>query len=364
MKLISTRNNLRNAFQTAERFTGKNMSLPILSHIFFEAGENKARCVATNLEMGVEFTVPCKVVKSGSLTLPAKLVNTVIQSLDEETITMEVKDSILSIRTDSSTFSIQGIAPNDFPTLPKIKKEAEFSFVPGELKRALIQVVPALATSDFKPELTGVFVKKDAKKLTLAATDSFRLAEKTLALPSSPEGVSMIIPGRACHELLRIIPDGIEAGTILYGENQMVCEFPNTLILARLIDGAYPDYETIIPKTFETALAAGREEFVRKIKAASAVASKLNDISICFSPGETYIEATNAEVGKSRIQLGAKVKGKEGKVSFNFRYLLDGLEALGGEEVMLSLGGDQLPALLSDPSDPSFRYILMPIRSV
>ena len=364
MKIVCTKNNLREAFQLAERFTGKNFTLPVLANIFFAADGNKVRCVATNLEMGVEVSIPGKVVKAGSITVPGRVINTLIQSIDEDTVVIEEKDASLTIKTDSSNFTLQGIDPKDFPMLPKIKKEHEFSVSSGGLRKALGQVLPASAVSDFKPELSGIFVKREGKTMTLAATDSFRLAEKTLTLPSAAEDISFIIPGRTCQELLRTLPEGDEEVLVSEGENQVRFNFAGVHIVSRLVDGTYPDYAAIIPKEFAAHLSAGRDELIRKVKAASILSSKLNDIVVTSSEGESFVEAANAELGKSRIQLSAKTKGKESRVSFNFRYLLDGLEALSGEEAILSVNGDSSPALIRDPNDSSFRYVLMPIRSV
>lgn len=365
MKLVCTRNNIRDALQLAERFTGRNLTLPILGNILLEADDKKVRCVATNLEIGVEVLVPCKVIKEGSVTIPGKVINTLLSSIDDETITLEEKEHTLIVKTDSSHFSIQGIPPKDFPILPKAKKGREFSISSKELKTGIGQVVPAVAASDFRPELAGVFFKKDPKTLTLAATDSFRLAEKTINLsPLSGESYSFILPARTVQELLRTLPDTDEEVLIRESESQVFFESNGIYIVSRLIDGSYPDYAAIIPKEFAAHVSLGREEVVRKIKTASVLASKLNDIALNFSFDGSFVEAANAEVGKSKIFFTSKIKGKEARVSFNFRYLLDGLESLAGEELLISLNGDAGPALVRDPNNSSFQYVVMPIRNV
>lgn len=363
MKLICGQNQLKEAFQTAERFTGKNPTLPVLANIFFEASGKKARLVATNLEMGIEITVPCKVEKEGSATVPGKLVNSLIHSVDEDTVTLEENNSGLNLKTGTSRFSIRGMPAKDFPLLPKIKKEHEFTVGAMELRNGLSRVLPGVAVSDFKPELGGVFMKRDARSFVLAATDSFRLAEKVLPAQHSTDMTSFIVPGRTCQELLRTLPEEAGEVAIREGEGQIYFETGEMHIVSRLVDGTYPDYASIIPKEFESHLSAGKDELVKKIKAASVLSSKLNDIILNFSAKEAFVEAANSETGTSTIRISAKVKGRGGKVSFNFRYLLDGLEAVSGEEVLISFNGDAAPALISDPSDPSFRYVVMPIRN-
>jgi len=365
MKIICTKNNLRDAFQITERFTGKNLSLPIIGNVFFEADDKKIRCVATNLEMGVEVVVPGKVIKNGCVALPGRIINTLIQSLGEETVFIEEKDGAITIKTDTANFTLQGAPTKDFPLLPKIKKEHEFSVPASDFKNGLSQVLPAVSTSDFKPELSGVYFKRDTKTITIAATDSFRLAEKVFPFSSSGDAVSCIIPGKTCQELIRTLSE--ESGDnilVRIGESQITFDLSGIHIVSRLVDGTYPDYTSIIPKDFTTHFAVPREDLVRQVKAASILSSKLNDIVVSSSDGEMFIEAANSEVGKSRIRLLTKAKGKDMRVSFNFRYLADGLEAADGAEVLISLNSDTSPAVVCSPQDQTFRYILMPIRNV
>lgn len=364
MKIISTRNNLRDAFQLAERFTGKNLTLPVLGNILLSADEKGARVFATNLEMGVETSFSGKIIKTGSVTIPAKIVHALLQSVEDDSVTIEEKDAVITIKTDSSVFSVQGMPSSDFPHLPKVKKENEFSISGNLLKGALLSVSSSVSLSDFKPELSGVFCKRDAHALTLAATDSFRLAEKIVPL-SSGEGIfSFILPGRTAQELIRSLPDDGSEVTVREGEHQALFIFGDTQIVSRLVDGTYPDYTAIIPKSFDTHISTKKDECVRKIKAASTLSSKLNDITIRWTADSTILEATNAEIGKSEVQVSGKTKGKTGRVSFNYRYLLDGLEALSASEATISLNGDSAPAMIQSPEDPAFRYVVMPIRNV
>lgn len=364
MKIISTRNNLRDAFQLAERFTGKNLTLPVLGNILLSADEKGARVAATNLEIGVETALPGKIIKTGAVTIPAKIVHSLLQALEDDSVTIEEKDAVVTIKTDSSTFSVQGMGSADFPQLPKVKKENEFVVPAHILKSTLSSVVSSVSLSDFKPELSGVFCKRDLHALTAAATDSFRLAEKTVPLASSGNMFSFILPGRTAQELIRSLPEDGSDVTVREGEHQILFSFGDTVIVSRLVDGAYPDYTAIIPKDFDTHIVSAREECVRKIKAASTLSSKLNDITIRWNTDSMTFEAANAELGKSEIQFSGKAKGKTGRVSFNYRYLLDGLEALGASEATISLNGDSSPAMIQSPEDPAFRYVIMPIRNV
>lgn len=364
MKVTCLTKHLREAILTAERFTSRHITLPILSHILFKAEERNVFLTATNLEMGVEYSLPGKVQKKGTITAPAKLLSQLIQSLPDETVTIEAKGQQLTLHSISNDATILGLNPTEFPTLPEIKTEHAFAVPAALLHSALQRVVLAAATSATKQELTGIFFSASPRGIVAAATDTFRLAEYTL---QNLEGISdtfeCIVPNRAIHELLRAVPDDAELH-VAVGERQIVFSWNETRILSRLIDGAYPPYRRIIPAAYETTLAVNRDELLRAVRLAAVFASRLNDVTLRFSPTELAIETANTESGGTTSRLEVKGKGTAGSVMFNYRYLTDGVEAAGGEETRLSLNGILGPALIQNPSDAAFLYLLMPIRTV
>lgn len=366
MKVVCTSQNLKSAVSTAERFTGRHITLPILSHFLLKTEDKKISLIATNLETGIEYTIPGKIHKTGLLTVPAKPFSQLLQSLQDDNITLEAKHHQLIIRTPSTEITLLGLNPNEFPNLPTFKAEHSFRVSPGDFISALQQVLPAAATSEFKPEISGVFLAANSGNLILAATDSFRLAERTLAQAKGiQKGLECIIPARTLQELTRTIAAESQSDiSVSAGEHQILFEWEGVRMLSRLIDGAYPPYKNIIPKSYESTLTVNRGDFLKKIRVASVFSSRLNDINIRFSPTELEITTTNAETGSTSARLNIKGRGAAGSSVFNYRYLLDGLEAAGGENVAIHLNGVSGPALIQNPADPQFLYLLMPIRSV
>lgn len=365
MKITCTTENLRTAVTAVERFTGRHITLPILSHFIIQATEKKILLLATNLEVGIEYQLSAKLHKPGTVSVPAKLFTQVLHSLPDEQVTCEAKHHQLILHTPTTDAVLNGLNPNDFPNLPTIKREHSFTITAQLLIRALQQVVPAAATSDVKPELSGVLVRTAPETLTLAATDSFRLAERRVTPAEGVlDTVECIVPARLAGELLRAIPDGDTEVEVTVGEHQIVFAWDGTRILSRLIDGAYPPYQNIIPQSYETTVLVGRGELLPTVRLASVFSSRLNDVTLRFSSTELEVTTTNADTGSTRIRLAVKGRGAAGSVVFNHRFLSDGLEAAGGEQVLLSMNGVSGPTLIQNPSDPSFRYLLMPIRSV
>lgn len=366
MKILSTKNNLKNIIIQAERFTGKNINLPILSNIFIEAKNKKCNISATNLEIAIESSFPCKVVKEGVITAPSRILNTVLQTITEENITLEEKNNILTLQSENSKIVINGNPAKDFPIIPKLKfpKKIRFSYL--SLVEGLKNVISAVSRLDLKPEISGVFLKLDGKKIKLVGTDTFRLAEKTLSVKESDEPkLSFIIPLKTAEEIIRLSANEDEEVLMKYSENQAVIELENYTITSRLVEGVFPEYGGIIPKNFESQLTVNKNELIQKIKSASVLSSKLNDVVLKFSDGELVVESTNSELGSSMFKIKLPhFKGKSGSLSFNYRYLLDGLESISEEEVFMGVSGDNSPALIRSLKDDSFIYVLMPIRNL
>lgn len=364
MKIVCTTENLRAAVVTTERFTGKHITLAILSHILIKVSEKRVSFIGTNLETGIEHTIPSKIQKPGMVTAPAKPLSQLIQSLSDQTITLEGHQQKLTLHTLSSDTTLLGLNPDEFPRLPLVKEEHSCTITSSLFTSALHQVLPAVAVSSVKPELSGVFFSASPGTLVLAATDSFRLAEKTLTqLDGVRSTFECIVPARTLQELLRTLPTDADVA-LGVGEHQITFSWNNTRILSRLIDGAYPPYKNIIPTTYETTLSVGRAELLQKVRLAAVFSSRLNDVSLRFSPTELEVITENAETGGTSARLSTKGRGVPGSAMFNYRYLLDGVEAAGGENTELSINGTAKPTLIRNTLDPSYFYILMPIRSV
>lgn len=365
MKFSCIKENFERALILAERFTGKNITLPILGNVLLETYHNSLFVTATNLEYGIQISVPGKVSREGRISLPAKVISPLIQSIKEEKIDIEENQGNVFIKTASRDIRINGMSADDFPLLPKIKKTASFSAEGAWLKNALEKTLPAVSPSEFKPELSGIFFKTSGSKLHLAATDTFRLAEIKIDLAQKPEGTapSFILPYRVSQELARVSGEMNEEVIISLGDNQALIETGRAKLVTRLVDGTFPEYSAIIPKNFETNAYLDREEFLGAVRSATIFASKLQDVVLHFKKNLLEVSSANPEVGEYKTKIPAVSGGKELEISFNYRYLLDGLNALEDKECFMGLSGSSTPSLLQNKSDGSFLYVVMPIRT-
>ncbi len=363
MKAVCAKEVFEYGISLTERFTGKNINLPVLNTILIEADTRTLTVTATNLEYAVQISVPAKVQSPGKVTVPAKILTQVIQSIQEENIELEGKNETLVVKTPSREGKIIGVRSDDFPLIPKIKKTHTYSFSSLALVDGIAKILPAVSTSEFKPELNGIFFKIAPQELTLAATDTFRLAEKKIKIPGGEaEAKTFILPGKIGQEIVRIFGDEEREVTLSLGENQIEISTGDIRILSRLIDGLFPEYSAIIPKSFSTSLFLPKNEFASAIRSSSIFSSKLQDVHLAFSQKKVEIKAENAEIGLTTISLPCELTGKPLTMNFNYRFLLDGVGGATEDELFFGANDANTPALLRNKSDASFSYVIMPIR--
>lgn len=364
MKFSCTKENLERATAIAERFTGKNVTLPILGNLLLDSDGNTLKVSATNLEYAVEMSLPGKGGRPGRVSIPAKIINSLLQSIKEEKIDLEEKQGNLHIKTDTRETKINGMNEGDFPLIPKVKKTDSFLIETTTLEQGLGKVLPAVSPSEFKPELSGVFLRMAGDTLNIVATDTFRLAEKKVPIEEKKagSGFSLILPQKTAQEVCRIFDSLSEEMEISSGDNQVSFETKGMRVISRVIEGNFPEYTGIIPKNFDTTSFLSRAEIISAVRAASIFASKIQEVSLHFKGRTLEVTSQNPEVGEHRVSMAASTTGKENKISFNYRYLLDGLNALDEEEIFIGAGLENAPAMLRNKSDGSFVYVLMPIR--
>ncbi|MBI2592880.1 MAG: DNA polymerase III subunit beta [Candidatus Colwellbacteria bacterium] len=366
MKLIVLRDNLKVGLDTVSRAVGGNANLPVLGNVLLKTTSNQIRLSATNLELAITKTVPGKVIEDGSVTVPFGILSSIINNIASERVNLEVKDTNLTLQTDNYNALIQGTAESDFPIIPKVKKDKEALDVNGSVFRdALEKVVIAAGISEIRPEISGVLLTAEQSVLKLTATDSFRLAEMKLSgaqfKNTFEQGFKVIIPLRTAQELVRVTKEN--QLKIYLDQNQVLFETDETEAVSRLIEGNFPDYEPIIPKTLETEVIVDRGELTNSLKLASAFSGKVSEVKLRVKDKKVLeVYSSDHALGENSYLIPVKVKGTEAEVVFNWRFLLDGIKSGSSKEVFVGLNGDSKPALIKSPEETSYFYILMPVK--
>lgn len=365
MKLSCTQQNLHKGLAVIARAVTTRGSLPILANVLLATNKGRLKLVTTDLEIAITTFIGSKIEQEGSITVPARLLTEFVATTSDPTITVETKDQTLHIRSAHHEVNIKGIAAEEFPLIPEVKPEYRFQVPALIFKEAIDQVVFAAAADESRPILTGVLISGAQQTVTLAATDSYRLAEKKLRLPKPVEKpFTVVVPARALQELSRITDETIDIAEVLIGENQIQATLGPTQVVSRLLEGKFPDYQQIVPQKVVTTANLAKVELVDAIKMASFFARDVaNNIKLRLGRDHTLeVTAVSPQVGDAKSFLKAQTKGEQLEIAFNAKFLHDGLQALKQDKVSLELSGALSPGMIKPSNVEGYLYLVMPLK--
>jgi DNA polymerase-3 subunit beta len=363
MKLQVTQENLNHALNSVARVANSRGTLPILANVLIKTSNNRLSLSATNLDIAITHYIGAKVSDEGSITVPARLMQDFVGSLPEGVIELDLQETKLHVTTDKYQSVVNGIMADDFPVMPAISTGKKWSLGAVQFKKALQQVVFAASNDETRPVLTGILLHTVGGELTMAATDSYRLAEKQLS--KSKEDVRLLVPASAMQDLLRVLPDTDDQIKITHDDQQVLFQVGDIELVTRLLDGKYPDYQKLIPKSFAAKATLKRADLINVTKVSSLFARESAGsvtIELDEDAKQLSIRSVASQLGENTATAEAKVKGS-GSITLNSRYLLDALQALGGEDVVFGFNGKLEPTLLHDQASGDYRHIIMPLKS-
>ncbi len=368
MKLSLTQENLAKALNIVGRVVSGRTSLPVLSNVLLATDNKRVKVSATNLEIGINYWIGGSISEEGSITVPAKLFAEFITALPPENIELTTTDQSLEVKSQHYESQINGISAEEFPLIPQIDGGAVMTVAADELKETLEQVTVAVSLDEARPVLAGVYLHLEKDTLTAVATDSYRLAERKMKVKAgqTEKALELIVPGRAMHELARILGEVDGEVAIHIGEGQIMFVVGDLQLTSRLIEGQFPNYKQIIPTTETTVVEIETNEFVRVAKVASLFAREsAGSVRLEIkAEGKLNIVSSASQVGENTSTAECDVAGEDGEISLNARYLLDALNALGSQKVKLSISGKLNPCVIR-PADKKDEYLhlIMPLRT-
>jgi DNA polymerase-3 subunit beta len=344
--------------------------LPVLLNILFETRNNELVLSSTDLEIGIETTVAAQITEEGSITIPARTFTELVSSLAHAEISLETKETSITVKSARTRSSFQTLPKEDFPRLYEDKGK-QIAVVNTKQFRLDIQtVVFAAGTDAARPALSGVLVRKDAAGgLLLVATDGYRLSLKQHILESDKthtlaEGESLIVPARVFRETA-MLKDEAEHMSVFITEqsNQIMFEAGETLLLGRLISGEFPNYDRIIPSDFSATATFDREEMLKAVKICSIFArDSANIIKFSLKTDKIIVSSTDAATGENTVEIESTLKGEENEIAFNARYLLEFLSNNEATTLTFEMVGPLNPGVFRVENDTSFLHLIMPIR--
>jgi DNA polymerase-3 subunit beta len=348
--------------------------LPVLSNILLATDDNRLKLSATNLEIGINCWIGARVDEDGAVTIPARLLSDFVSSLPPDRVDMEfsVRTQQIILRCARFEAKIKTIDAQEFPLIPTAIEDNAIKVNAAVLKRKIEQVIFAASTDESRPILTGALTKFDGSILTLATADGFRLAVTHAELLTPVEKpFTTIIPARALAEVARIIGDQEEPVqiTVTPGRNQVLFHMTNVELVSQLIEGAFPDYNLIIPKSHETRTVVDTRAILQAVKTANIFARDAANIVRLqvapgddLAPGKLTLSATAAEVGENVGEVDVQVEGGPIEIAFNAKYLIDVLSVTDTAQVAMETTATSSPGVFKLVGQDDFICVVMPMH--
>ena len=348
-------------------------TLPVLANVLLITEDARLKMAATNLELSIVTYIGAKVNQPGGITLPAKTFSELVNNLSPERVDMQLDTATQSVRVTCGTTrsDIKGISYSEFPPLPE-ELEPDV-VVPGKVLRDMInQTAFAAAREDTRPILTGLLTRFEGDMMTLASADGYRLAVRTAKIEQNFSKMrELVIPARSMLEVARIIADDEEpVGISLPGKRDLVMFYiKNTIVASQIIEGRFPDFAAIIPRSYSTSTVLYTDDLLRACKRAEIFARDSNNSARLYvkppsnpnEPGEVTVIGRSAERGDNEGMVDAAVEGEPLETSFNIRYLIDALTVMPQERVVLQSNGSAHPGVMRPEGSDDFIYVLMPM---
>ena len=373
MKINILQEILRDGMKIVDRVSQKSLTLPILQNTLLKTSANLLCLEATNLEIGVKCWNLAKTEGEGQIAIPTRVFSNLVASLPNKPVSLEVKGLTLSLKCGQCQTELKGFSASEFPIIPQPKEGEKVEVKSSAFCQAISQVVDIPSPSVARPEVSGIYFSFQKDLIKIVATDSFRLGEKKFFLPSTlSQEYSLILPQQTAKELINIFGEKEADLQVYFSPNQILFEtimpetsHPQTQLVSRLIEGEYPNYQEIIPKKAETQIICLRNEFISQIKTASIFSGKINEVKLKINPKENqiFVFSQNPDLGEYKGSLTGKIKGKEIEVSFNHRFLIDGLLGIKSPEVIFELTNEESPAVLKPVGEEDYLYVAMPIKT-
>jgi DNA polymerase-3 subunit beta len=349
--------------QMANNVVEPRQTLPILANVLLESDADTLRLVATDLEVGVRVSVPATVKSPGSVTISARKLVEIVKELPAAPLALRVQENAwVALRCGGASYKLVGLGPEDFPA---VAPGPVASWIPldGRLLRDMLgQTAFAVSHDETRYALNGVLLVVKEKEIRTVATDGHRLALAGRPLEQAATPVSGIVPRKAVQEISRIVAPGEEA-QVAISDNQFLLRMPSVMLMARLIEGTFPNYDQVVPKAHGQRVVAGRAGLIAALRRVSVLSEeRTRPVKFSVAPGVLKLAAYSPDFGEAEETVEVEYAGEEMTIGFNSRYVLDALNAHGGDQVAIELKDALSPGVFKSLEDESALCVIMPMR--
>ncbi len=341
-------------------------TLPILSHLLLEASHDDVWLFGTDLDVGVRRGLAAEVLKPGTVALSAKKLYEVARELPQAPVELQADaDLQVAIRCQRSSFRMKGLPRDDFPSLPDLKPDGELLLETQSFRDMLRKTLFAVSSDQTRYALTGVLVQVLASEVRMVATDGHRLAFVRVPRPADKGSGTLeaLVPKKAMVEAMKITREDGGDVRMWLADNQLILAQEASTLVARLIDGQFPNYDQVIPVPSPSKILIGTEALQGALRRTSAImGERTTATEFDFRSGRVIVSCVNMDLGEAHEELEASYNGEGLKVGFNARYILEFLAAIDSAEVSLSIADPLSPALFRPAGDDAYGCVIMPMR--
>ncbi len=367
MLLIKTqRDTLLSPLQSVSGIVEKRHTLPILSNVLLEKKGDALTFLATDIEIQITTSAAAEGGEGdGAVTVGARKLQDILRSLPEGTeVSLVLEEKRLLVRGGKSRFTLQTLPADDFPRMAIGNDDAKrFSVTQKQFRQLLAQTQYAMAAQDVRYYLNGLLLLTEGKELRAVATDGHRLAFASMEIEAELPRQELILPRKTVLELNRLLADSDDALEITLSANQVRFAFGNVVLVSKLIDGKFPDYERVIPATLKNSLELGRSALLQSmVRAAILTNEKFRGVRLVLQGNSLKVMAANAEQEEAQEELEVEYAGDSLDVGFNVGYVLDVLNNVSSDTVTLNFNDANSSALITVPGNDRFKYVVMPMR--
>ncbi len=366
MKFECVKDRFAQSFSKAEKIAAKgSVSSPILKCVYLEGNNSTLTIKATNLDLGIEITMPIKLEEEGFVVVPATTLGNFVTHLDKEkSLKFEKKDETLHVSSEKSSSTLKLQQAEEFPLIPRISADKSFLINSKDFCKGLRSVAYSASLSTIKPELASVYVYPEEDNLVFVATDSFRLAEKKIKIKEKVDFDQILIPLKNVADICRVLEEKDELIKVFLDKNQISFTLDEIYLISRVVEGNFPSYQQIIPKETKTEVIVLKQDFLNTLKLAHVFSDSFNRVVVSVSPKEKKFEirTKNTDVGENISSLSGALTGEDLQISFNYKNIFDCFQSIDTESISLSFDGLNRPLVIRGVNDKSFFYLVMPMN--
>ena len=367
MILIKTqRDTLLAPLQSVSGIVERRHTLPILSNVLLEKKGDRLTLLATDIEIQITTSTECAGGEGdGAVTVGARKMQEILRSLpDTSEVSLVLEDKRLQVRAGKSRFSLQTLPADDFPRMTMSEGETkQFSISQRAFRQLISKTQYSMAAQDVRYYLNGLLLLVEGKELRAVATDGHRLAYASVEIDTDLPRQEMILPRKTVLELNRLLVDTDDLLNITLTPNQVRFSFGSVVLVSKLIDGKFPDYERVVPSTLKNHMKVGRQTLMQAMQRAAILTNeKFRGVRVVLGDNSLKLIAANAEQEEAVEEIEVDYTGDVIDVGFNVGYLLDVLNNIHADEIQWSFNDANSSALITLPGNDRFKYVVMPMR--